>query len=80
MIAITRPLKRESAAAVHSGGRARMIIIELRPPGDLVGFRLERTRTTYSLPVAWCYREAVRAEMARQKAERKAARKKERAT
>ena len=70
MTPVTRPLARESAAAMHSAGRARAIVIELTPPGELIGFRLKGTRRTYNLPVAWCYREALRNEVARQKRER----------
>lgn len=75
MIAVTRALSRQSPARVHSGGRSRQIVIELAPPGDVIGFRLKGTRTTYHLPVDWCYREALKAELARRRAERKKARK-----
>lgn len=70
MTPINRPLARESAAAMHSAGKARPIIVELSPPGALVGFRLKGTRRTYHLPIDWLYREAVRNEIARQKRER----------
>lgn len=73
MTPINRPLKRESAALVHSQGRRRKVVVELMPPGQLVGFRLHGTRRTYWLPIEWCWREAVRSELARQKAERKKA-------
>ncbi len=59
---------------MHSGGRHRPVIIELAPPGDLVGFRLKGMRTTYWLPVSWCYLEALKVRMAAIRAERKAAR------
>lgn len=72
MMTINRRLRRESLASIHSGGRRRAVVIELDPntPG-LIGFRLKGTRTTYQLPVDFCFREACRAEMARRKAERK---------
>ena len=70
MIEVTRKLRRRSGAAVYDGGRARAIIVELAPPGKLIGFRLAKRRKTYCLPIDWCYREAVRAELARAKSER----------
>jgi len=70
MTGFTR-LRRESGAYVHSAGRQRAVVLELdasRP--SLLGFRLKRTKAVYYLPVDWCYREAVRNELARRKAER----------
>lgn len=75
MTPINRDLSRESAARMHSAGKARAVIVELSPPGILIGFRLKGTRRTYHLPIDWAYREAMRAEMARQKAARAAERK-----
>lgn len=64
--------RRLSPAHVFSKGRRRNVIVELDPykPG-LVGFRLKGMRTTYYLLVEWCFREALRAELARVKAEKK---------
>jgi hypothetical protein len=72
MIGITRSLSRLTPSAIHSGGKRRQIVLELDPhrPG-LVGFRLQRTRTTYYLPVEHLFREALRLELARQRTERK---------
>lgn len=75
MTHVTRKLARVSLAAIYSAGKTRAIVVELEPPGDLVGFRLKGTRTVYFLPVAECYRLAVRAEMDRRKAEKRKARK-----
>jgi len=75
MIEVTRPLSRLSCSAIHSGGKSRGIVIELQPPGNIIGFRLKGTRKTYYLPVDHCFREAMRAELARQKRERIEARK-----
>lgn len=74
MTPITRPLARESAKRLHSAGKARAVIVELAPPGELIGFRLKGTRRTYYLPIDWAFREAMRCEIARQKAERRKAR------
>lgn len=70
---VNRKLQRQSSTAVYSGGRARSVIVELEPPGSLIGFRLKGTRRTYRLPVDWCYREALRAEIARVKLEKRKA-------
>lgn len=84
MTPITRPLARESSAALYSAGRRRPVVIELQPdgPGSIgagfIGFRLKGTRRTYYLPIDWAFREAVRAEIPRQKAERRKARKEKR--
>lgn len=66
MTGIVRRTSRRTQASVHSAGRERAIIIELSPGGDgspgptFVGFRLERTRQIYYLPVAFCYQEAMK--------------------
>lgn len=74
MTNVDRKLARQSCVPMHSGGRHRPIIIELLPPGELIGFRLKGMRTTYYLPVKTCYLEALKARMATLRAERKAAR------
>jgi hypothetical protein len=68
---INRKLARESSSGIYSGGQHRAVIIELTPPGDVIGFRLKGTRRSYCLPVAHCFREAMRNELARLQAERK---------
>lgn len=78
MISVNRKLSRRSSATVYSQGRRREIVVELAPPGVLIGFRLAKRRTTYYLPIGFCFREAVRLELARQKAERKKQRKEQR--
>lgn len=75
MTHVTRKVQRISPAAVYSQGRLRSVIICVEPPGDLVGFRLKGTRRTWTLPVSWCYLEACRATLAREKAEKRKARK-----
>jgi len=81
MIGVTRRLQRLTPASIHSGGRRRAIIVEMSPgmegkPGPgFIGFRLHGTRTTYYLPVDWCFREACKAELQRARAERRAKRK-----
>ena len=70
---VNRAVKRQSATAIYSQGRARSVIVEIEPPGAVIGFRLKGTRRTYRLPIDWCYREALRAEIARVKAEKRKA-------
>lgn len=73
----TRHLARESADRIHSGGRTRSVIVELDPSTPtLIGFRLKGTRSTYHLPIAHAFREAMRNELARRRAERKKERQK----
>ncbi len=75
MTPITRRLTRITPAAIFSQGRKRPIAVELAPDRQgLIGFRLKGMRTTYYLPVDWCFREALKAELARRRAERKKAR------
>ena len=61
MTMINHKLKREGCLSMFSKGKRRPIIIELSPPGDVIGLRLKGERTTYYLPIDWCYRTAVEA-------------------
>jgi hypothetical protein len=56
MTDLNKPVRRRCALP-HRG---RRIVVSLEP-GDLLGFRLERTRRTEYLPVAACYDAAVKA-------------------
>jgi hypothetical protein len=55
--------------------RGRRIVVSLEP-GDLLGFRLERTRRTEYLTVAGCYERAVIVRVAHEKAEKRKAKQK----
>lgn len=59
MTTINRRLQREACLSVFSKGKRRHIVLELAPPGDVIGLRLKGERTTYYLPLDWCYRLAV---------------------
>jgi hypothetical protein len=59
MTPITRKLKREGRSTIFSNGRRRPVVVILEPPGDVLGLRLKGERTTYYLPLDWCYRQAV---------------------
>lgn len=52
--------------------RGRRIVVSLEP-GDLLGFRLERTRRTEYLTVAGCYERAVLIRVASERAAKKKA-------
>ena len=58
MTEVNRKLKREACVSVFSRGRRRHVVVELSPPGDVIGFRLKGERSTYYLPIDWCYRTA----------------------
>lgn len=81
MIRVNRRLMRQTPGVIFSKGRKRNVVIEINPGGDgkpgpdFLGFRLMGTRTTYYLPVDWCFREAVKAEMARRRREKREQRK-----
>ena len=66
MTGIKRKIARRTSARIYSLGRDRNIIVELSPGGDgspgpeFIGLRLEQTRQTYYLPVAFCFREALK--------------------
>ena len=61
MTTLTRRVVRESAATIHEAARKRPIVVTLEPPGRMIGFRPKGTRTTYYLPIDWCYTRAVQA-------------------
>lgn len=64
---LAREVRRQSTG---NGVNRRQYIITLAP-GDVIGFRDVRTRTTYWTTLAQCYALAVRQEVARQRDERK---------
>lgn len=66
---VNRPVVRETAAHVFSGG-SLPVIIEIVPPGHLVRLRLKKRRQAYTLSIAWLYQEALRQEIARKKKEK----------
>jgi hypothetical protein len=74
MTPLQKPVRRLSQS---NGVNRRQYIVTLAP-GDIIGFRDARTRTTYWTPLALCYAQAVRAEVARQRAEKSITRKRSR--
>ncbi len=67
--------KRVRRVSMGNGVNRRRFVVTLEP-GDVIGFRDVRSRTTYWTSLAACYALAVKAEVARRKAERAEQRKK----
>lgn len=68
MTPLTKPITRRTVVA-RDAGRRVVVILE---PGDLIGFRLERQRKVFRLPLIACYHMAVKAEtLAKRKARKK---------
>lgn len=66
---MTTPLAKPVTRKTSTPYRGRPLIVALYP-GDIIGLRQLRTRKEYRLPLAWIYEMAVKAEVARSKAER----------
>lgn len=69
------PLKKPVRRVSSGNGVNRLQYVVTLAPGDVIGFRDVRSRTTYWLPLAACYAQAVRIEVARKRAERSKTRK-----
>lgn len=74
MTNVTRKLQRRTSAARYSRGKMRRVIVILESPGDTIGFRLERERRVYRLPVGDLYCFAVRAHAQAEKDRKKSER------
>ena len=59
MIGIEKTVRRKSGVSRREAGKTREIIVSLLPTGE-IGFRLEGTRDTYTLPVEAGYEIAVK--------------------
>lgn len=59
-----------SRRANHAKDGGRRVIVTLFP-GDVIGFRLERQRKSFKLPILACYHAAVKAELGVQRAAKK---------
>lgn len=71
---LTKPVKRKTAETRRDRGKFRAYVITLYP-GGLIGFRLEGTRTTEYLPVAYGYETAIRLRLAKERHDKKMHRK-----
>lgn len=70
MTPLSKPVTRMGSVPCY--GRPLVVTIY---PGDIIGVRQARTRTEYTVPLSWVYSMAVKAEVARKKAEKSAAKK-----
>lgn len=66
MTNLNKPVRRRGCVPY----RGRRIVVSMEP-GDLLGFRLERTRRTEYLPISACYERAVIARVLRERAEKR---------
>lgn len=70
MTDLNRPVKRRSRYQVDD---RRRVVVTLMP-GDVIGFRLERTRRTWTTTLQACYQMAVRHTVAAERAAKRAGR------
>lgn len=74
MTDLLKPVARRTRClAAGHGPEARRIVVSLEP-GDVLGFRLERTRRVFTLAIADAYRMAVRVHVEAEKAAKRARR------
>jgi hypothetical protein len=71
-----KPITRETESTIRSRGHHYPIIVTLRSGGMVLDFRLKKHQQSYSLPVSWCFVEAVRAQIEADRRAKKEARKK----
>ena len=71
MTPINKPVRRRTVAPIYRGRRLVVSLV----PGDVITFREERTRREYLLSISGAYVYAVRLTVAKEKAEKLAARK-----
>ena len=71
---MTTELKKPVSRRTTSPHRGRRVVVTIAP-GDVIGFREERTRKTYWITLGACFDMAVKIEVARIKAEKHKARK-----
>ena len=76
MTKATKDVRRETEVLVRSLGARRPIIITLRHGGTVLSFRLKQHRREYSLPVEWCFWQAVEAHIQAEKRAKRETRKK----
>jgi hypothetical protein len=76
MTNLTKPVKRISNGYIREAGKAREVVVILRPP-DVIGFRAKGCRKEYQLTTSACYVMAVRAHVRDEKKRKKSKKKKE---
>ena len=68
------PLHKTVARKSNGNGPNRRQFVITIEPGDVIGFRDERRRKTYYVPLAACYEMAIKAEVAAARAAKRKAR------
>lgn len=76
MTKATKPVQRETDSTVRSKGKHYPIIAGLKSGGMVLTLRLKKHRQEYTLPIEWCFWQAVDAHITAEKAAKRAARKK----
>lgn len=71
---MTTELRKAVSRRTAAPHRGRRVVVTIAP-GDVIGFREERTRKTYWITLGACFDMAVKLEVARLKAEKKKGRK-----
>lgn len=56
-----KPVTRETEVTIRDRGTRRPIVVTLKHGGMVLSFRLKGCRRPYSLPVEWCFWQAVEA-------------------
>lgn len=69
---MTTELNRPVTRRTRTPHRGRRVVVTIAP-GDIIGFREERTRKTYWIDLGACFDMAVKIEVAHQKAEKRKA-------
>lgn len=70
---MTTPLSKPVARKSTGNGPNRRRFVVTLAPGDVIGFRDERRRKMYWLPITACYEMAIRAEVERVRIEKRKA-------
>jgi len=71
----SKPIFRETDSTIRSKGKRYPIIAGLKSGGMVLVLRLKKHRQEYTLPIEWCFWQAVEAHIQSEKARKKAERK-----
>lgn len=74
MTKATKPIARETESLVRSKGKHYPIIAGLKSGGMVLVLRLKQHRQEYTLPIDWCFWQAVEAHVLAEKKAKKTAR------
>lgn len=74
MTPTSKPVSRVSLSTYRFGGKPRALVVKIGP-GDVITLRERGRRYVADLPLDWCYRNAVRLRVDRERTEKRLARK-----